>query len=235
MSKSNVSGMIILLLAVILVSCAGRKEVPPQKTAQEELTQKMQGFSFEGFSEGGKKKWEVAGASAKFLDNKVELKDVSGRTYDGERKVNINAKEGYYIQQEELVHLEKDVVVTTSDGATLSTDSLDWSGKNELVTTDKKVIVTKDNIEIEGKSMAGETQLNQVKLEKDIIVKVKPKTTITCSGPLEVDYKNNMAHFHKDVQLEDERGKVFADEAVVYFNTETKAITKVIATGNVRI
>jgi LPS export ABC transporter protein LptC len=230
--------VIILLLPVLLLaSCSGKKEVsaPKEEEHADDTAQKMEGFSMEGFTKGGGKKWEVAGASAEIKGDKIEMEDVAGNIYDKEGKVTITAKEGSYIQSEESVHLEKDVVVTTADGAKLNTESLDWSGKNEVVSTDKDVTVTKDNIEIEGNALTGEPQLNQVKLEKDVTVKVAPSSTVTCSGPLEVDYKNNVAYFHKDVILQDERGKVFADEAEVFFNPDTKAITRVIATGNVRI
>ena len=61
------------------------------------------------------------------------------------------------------------------------------------------------------------------------------KTTITCSGPLEVDYDRNVATFHDDVHVVDGRGEIFSDALTVYVDPKTKQIQKAIAQRNVRI
>lgn len=61
------------------------------------------------------------------------------------------------------------------------------------------------------------------------------KTIITCSGPLEVDYERNVAVFHDDVHVVDQRGEIFADQMTVYIDPKTKQIQKAIAQRHVRI
>lgn len=62
----------------------------------------------------------------------------------------------------------------------------------------------------------------------------KPKTTVTCKGKMDVDYKKNKAEFYDDVVVNDPQMKMTADKMTVYFASKTKAIHKIIATGNVK-
>ena len=64
---------------------------------------------------------------------------------------------------------------------------------------------------------------------------VSQKTTITCSGPLEVDYEKNVAVFHDEVHVVDSRGEIFADLLTVDIDPQTKQIKQAIAQRNVRI
>ena len=71
-------------------------------------------------------------------------------------------------------------------------------------------------------------------------------TIITCSGPLEVQYENNLAVFHDNVKVKDKRGEIFADKMDVYFSTQAQegkqvegmegmGIDKIMAFGDVEI
>jgi lipopolysaccharide export system protein LptA len=62
----------------------------------------------------------------------------------------------------------------------------------------------------------------------------KPQTTITCKGHLDMSYGKNVAVFNEDVVVNDPRMKMKADKMKVFFEPETRAIEKVIATGHVR-
>jgi len=62
----------------------------------------------------------------------------------------------------------------------------------------------------------------------------KPQTTITCKGHLDMSYGKNMAIFNDDVVVNDPRMKMKADKMKVFFESESRAIQKVIATGHVR-
>ena len=63
----------------------------------------------------------------------------------------------------------------------------------------------------------------------------KPSTTITCRGPLEVDYKNHVALFQNNVRVVDQRGEITSDQMEVFFDKDLETIQRIIATGNVRI
>ena len=141
------------------------------------------------------------------------------------------------------MHLEGNVKANTSDGAKLATDYLNWEAKEQRVTTDAVVDVEKENMQVTGSGAVALPNLKQVTFKENVTVNIKPKeadkekglTVITCTGPLEVEYEKNLAIFNKDVTVEDERGKLYADKMNVYLEPKTRTITKVIASGNVRI
>ena len=66
------------------------------------------------------------------------------------------------------------MVITTSSGAKLTTDSLDWDRKNHLVTTKDTVNIERDNMITTAQGAKGEPDLNKVTLEKDVTVNINP-------------------------------------------------------------
>ena len=58
---------------------------------------------------------------------------------------------------------------------------------------------------------------------------------ITCSGPLNVDYNNNIAILNNDVFVEDKYGDIRADKIKLLFNKDKKKIERIEAFGNVEI
>lgn len=60
-------------------------------------------------------------------------------------------------------------------------------------------------------------------------------TTVTCDGPLEMEYENGNAVFYNNVVVENKDGKLFCDKATVLFDKDAKKILKIVAEGNVKI
>ena len=60
-------------------------------------------------------------------------------------------------------------------------------------------------------------------------------TTITCDGPLVVDYEKNIAHFKDNVVAQDSRGKLTADTMDVYYNRVSRRVSKIVSVGDVVI
>jgi lipopolysaccharide assembly outer membrane protein LptD (OstA) len=153
------------------------------------------------------------------------------------------------------------VVITTSSGARLTTDSLDWDRKEQLVTTQDPVNIVKDDMTIDGQGIRANTGLKIVNLEKDVKVQIdnvavsgqpkKEKIEITCDGPLEVDYLKNLATFHNKVKVHTQDGLMESDSMEVYFSSDKASadqlkqpqseelngskIDKIIARGSVKI
>jgi hypothetical protein len=125
----------------------------------------------------------------------------------------------------------------------MTTDTLDWHRSANVVTTKDKVRIEKENMTAEGKGAEAKLNLNLAKMEKEVTVNINtdPKkpggniTTITCDGPLNVDYQNEMGIFRNNVVATDAQGKIYADMMRVYFDFKAKAIKKIICVGNVRI
>jgi len=233
-------------------------------TADEESDQQISGFSLVGYGERGKKSWDIAGKTADIFTDEVKLKDVDGNLYGQEENVNLTAKTGNFNKKDGKVHLEKDVVITTSQGAKLTTDSMDWDRNKQLVTTEDKVNIAKDNMHIVATGAHGEPNLKKLALNKDVTVDINPtqnstakpeepsfkeKVTITCDGPLEIDYDKNIATFNKNVRVDRVDSQIYSDLMHLYFSSgkDTRQahktpglmgnnkIDKIVALGHVRI
>lgn len=230
-----------------------------QTTADSE--QQINDFSLSGFGERGKKTWDITGKTADVYTDTVKLKDITGNLYGEKENVKLTAESGDFDKAESKVYLKHDVVVTTSSGAKLTTDSLDWDRKQGLVTTADKVNIEKDNIISTSKGATGQPGLNKVSLEKEVKVEILPgagknnkgaslseKITVTCDGPLSLDYEKNIATFNNNVKVEKSDWQIYSDTMDIYFNSDKAAgknagenpvlnskIDKIIAKGNVKI
>ncbi|MFH0838991.1 MAG: LPS export ABC transporter periplasmic protein LptC [Candidatus Omnitrophota bacterium] len=228
---------IVLISLSYLCGCSNNNTIDSKYQDDKLLSSedKIMSFNLAGFTETGKKKWEVEGESANILDNIVNLTNIIGKAYGQEIDVKLTADEGTFNRSTNDVHLQKNVVVVTTEGTRLTTDTLNWDAQNQIVKTDDTVKIEKENLEAIGKGGEAHPQLKQAQLKAEVMVNVKPNTVITCKGPLEVDYENNIAVFHNDVKVADIKGDIYADEITAYFDPKNKKIEKAIAIGNVRI
>ena len=127
------------------------------------------------------------------------------------------------------------MVITTSSGSKLTTDSLDWDRKNQLVTTKDTVNIERGNMVTTASGARGEPNLKKVSLEKDVTVNINPdnenkdkepgvkkKIVITCDGPLQIDYDKNIATFNKNVKVDTQDALIQSDMMDVYFGSTGK-------------
>ena len=254
----NLKNLVFILALLLLFS----NSVFAADATTQPSDQQISDFSLSGYGDKGKKSWDISGKSADIFTDVVKLKDVDGNLYDKTEKVNLTAKNGDFNKADGKVHLQDDVVITTSSGAKLTTDSMDWDRKNQVVTTKDKVNIDKDNITIVGTGAHGEQNLNTVALNKDVRVDINPsnpkdgskdlimkdKVVITCDGELVVDYEKNIASFYDNVKVERSDLTIYSDKMVLYFirgssgsevNKTDKAmassIDRIVASGNVKI
>lgn len=218
-----------------------------------ESDQQINNFSLAGYGEKGKKSWDLAGESADIFNELIKLNNITGNLYGKDEDVKLTADSGDFNKDKGLVHLERNVVITTSTGARLTTDALDWDRKNQTVATDEQVNIQKDNMTVVASGARGEPNLNKVALEKDVRLDInsvdKDKIIITCDGPLQIDYGKNIATFLNNVKVEKVDTVIYSDKMDVYFiasgkQVEEKSgtvdnmgskIDKIIARGNVRV
>jgi LPS export ABC transporter protein LptC len=230
-----------------------------------ESDQQIDDFSLSGYGERGRKNWDLSGKSADIFTEIVKLKSVTGNLYGEQEDIKLTADAGDFDKTDGKVHLERNVVITTTAGTRLTTDSLDWDRKNQLVTTKDKVNIQRENMITTGTGAIGRMGLKQVSLQKDVTVDIlgqakegglpnpKDKTVITCDGSLEIDYEKNIAIFNDNVRVKRPDSDIYSDKMDIYFiaagneekSKDTKEsgagafmgnkIDRIIARGNVKV
>lgn len=238
--------------------CRAQNSAPSQ-----EADQQISDFSLTGFGERGKKTWDLNGKSADIFNDIIKLKDIIGNMYGVSENIKLTANKGDFDKKEGKMHLEDNVIITTSSGAKLTTDSLDWDRKNNIVRTEAEVNIERQNMTTQAQGAIGHTDLKQVTLQKDVTVNITPaekdntpkgqgdksKIVITCDGPLDIDYEKNIATFNNNVKVDRQDSQIYSDRMDVYFSSDKKdkpkteadfgitasSIDKIVAIGNVKI
>jgi LPS export ABC transporter protein LptC len=219
---------VLVLVLILLMSPALYSE---EQKAQEESDQQIGDFSLSGYGERGRKNWDLAGKSADIFTEIVKLKSVIGNLYGKEENVKLTADRGDFNKVDGKVHLEQNVVITTSSGTRLTTNSLDWDRKAMFVSTKDPVNIQRENMVIDAVGAQGEPNLKKVALEKDVRLNINPvdknkpqaqgvvkeKIIITCDGPLEIDYEKNIATFNNNVKVDRTDSLMTSDKMYVYF------------------
>ena len=206
-------------------------------------SQQMEGFNLSGYADGGQKSWDLKGATADIQGQEINITDVDANSY-GEEDMNVTAKKGRIDKQNGDMKLQEDVVVTTESGTKMMTDTLNWQKEKDLITTDDKVTILRENMTAVGQGAIAQPGLNKAQLNEKVAVEYKPEAdddtmmggiTITCDGPMEVDYQGQTAVFHDNViALQGDR-KLMADRMDLFFDSEKKQIKQMVCTGNVLI
>ena len=213
---------ILLVFAFLFFVCTCLKAETVKEA--KESDQQIGDFSLSGFGDKGKKAWDLSGKSADIFNEVVKLKEVVGNHYAENDSIKLTADKGDFNKKSGVVHLEDNVIITTSNGAKLTTDSLDWDRKQQIVSTLERVNLQRLDMLLSGVGAKGQTGLKQVALEKDVRLDIDPldklsgkkeKILITCDGPLEVDYEKNIAIFYNNVKVEKSDLTIYSDKMEV--------------------
>jgi len=253
------------LLFSVIILIAWPLCIYAENNKTQDADQQINDFSLSGYGDQGKKTWDLKGKSADIFTDTVALKDIEGHMYGDKDNIKLTADAGDYNKAQSKVHLQDHVVVTTESGAKLTTDSLDWDRKNQLVTTKDQVDLTRENMVLVAQGAAGQPDLSKVTLEKEVTLEINPvekkdesgkvvssmqgKVVITCDGPLEINYQQNIATFKNNVKVDRIDSQIYSDAMDVYFlrsvsdepkETEqdqmlNSKIDKIVARGNVKI
>ena len=227
----------ILICAFVIFSfniSYAKDELPNSGSGQQ-----INGFSLSGYGERGKKSWDLSGKTADILNDVVKMDKVVGNMYGVQDNINLTSDKGEFNKAEGKVHLQDNVVITTTSGAKLTTDSLDWDRKNQFVSTKDLVNIKKDNMTVVATGATGQTSLKKVAFNKDVRLDIdqagkdklappdpKNKIVITCDGPLQIDYEKNVAVFENNVKVERPDSVIYSDRMEVYFLPGKKSEVK---------
>jgi len=252
--KKKTSLIAILCFVLSFTGCSEKIDESEISDAPE-LEQKIVSFNLTNYTEKGGKKWELKGETANIMSEVIYLTTISADTYD-EPSINLTSDDGTYNKKTRVVFLTNNVIVTTSDGLTLNTDSMEWDGATDVIFTPDIVKIKRSDVVATGLGAKAFPQMKKVRLEEDVVVQLmrdamggaalddleenldnekKHKATITCDGPLEIDYENNIAIFNNNVKVDDQRGQIYSNIMQAYLDPVSKSIFKVVAEGDVRV
>jgi LPS export ABC transporter protein LptC/lipopolysaccharide transport protein LptA len=241
--KNLLLSFLVLVLASTMVFA--EDDLVTEKTARDVPAQQLEGFNLSGYSDGGKKSWDIKGDKADIQGNEVAVTNVNANAY-GDQDLNLTAKKGKIDKATGDVNLEQDVVMTSDRGATLKTETLQWQRNKDLVQTDDQVNIEDGTMTVQGKGMEAHPSLKDAKLRSDVIANIlaegkdKKKDNqiqITSDGPMEIDQVSQTAVFTENVQaIEMLTGrKLKADRMEVTFDQDSRKIKKILCTGNVEV
>ena len=247
MKKILVASLAVLLAYVGFISfklylgATGSNARTTASNIQSEA-HKVYSFSFSKYATSGKKELEIEGDTANILSKIVSLNNVIAKAYADDNPVTVTADQGVFDKSTSTVHLANNVVATTQEGARLITNKLDIHPSEKSLDTEDKVSVKKDNIDVDGLGARGDSLLKKVQFRKNVTVVIQsddPDSTIptivTCDGPLDIHYEQNIAHFHNNVVATDHRGKLTADYMDVIYDKISRRGDTIVAKGNVAI
>ena len=116
----------------------------------------------------GVKIWELT--ADKFTigvaSNVAEMQNIVGHFYNQDgRTIELHANTGIYDGATKNVHLKGNVIVTTSEGAKLTSDNLEWSSVDEILTATDKVKISRDDVFMSGDKAESKDGFRHFKLQ----------------------------------------------------------------------
>ena len=230
---------VFTILAFLVGGCSSnvenKKAESSVKDLTENVTQQVESFTLSSVGDDGQSNWELEGESADIVEDKINLKNVNIKSRSKDASLTMKAKQGVIKKSEDKGIFKEDVVLAYDDGTTLSTDEIDWSFKKQTAKAAGPVFVKSGQMQTQADGALLKKEMNQIQLNKNILMKTGSGTTIKCSGPLVLDYKKNVAFFNKDVRIENPKGIMTSDKMVVFFDPQKKKVSRVQATGGVKL
>jgi len=241
MKKESILIRIILILAIILVTGCNQSPPVQESLTEDEQTeeysesdpeQALEEYSFKGFTKDGRP-FEVKGNSAEIFSEFIQMFQVRAQAFaeDGSVSVTATSEKGKMYMGSSNVRMEENVVITTPDGAELTTDYLDWAAQEETATTEAYVVVKKDNIVIEGDGAEGKTDLQEVEVKKNVKVTVYDQSLVSQQGEDEKKEPVQVGLQNKGIE---DSGKTDQEESEVK-NKEKKRPTVITCDGKLEI
>jgi len=229
-----------LIGALSVIGCSrapakSARQAEPSEAALPVAKEEAEAFALASYTDDGRKRWEVLGKTANLAAEMIDMTEITATTYGDETGVTLTAREGTFDRRARNVHLQRDVKAVTTEGTTLTTQSLDWDAERQVATTEEWTTVQRANLTVQGQGAVGTPSLKQVRFHKRVQVDVEPATKITCTGPLEVDYARHRARFWRQVHVQDQRGEIWADRMDVQMDPKTQQLSQVQCWGHVQI
>lgn len=167
-------------------------------------------------------------------DQELQKFSLSGFDEKGKRFWKLEG-DAAKIDQGQTVYLKNNVTLRLRDDTLVRTDRLEWAQGGGELRTDAPIFVDHHSTKIKGMGAYGLPNQSFIQINKTIEMIVNTTTTITCDGPMKIYYRDNKAIFYRNVKVVDGRGVLTAKRMDVYFDSQDKKVTQIIALGDVVI
>lgn len=241
------------VLLVVLLTGAGYAKSRPAGSGTR-VKQRIKPFDLP-HRENGRIAWRVKGAVAHVLENgdiMLEMPAVHIVATEDKPGHDITAKKGTIADKKDTMIFEGDVKVISTDGASLVTDRLTWKVKAQTARTDSHVAIKRGKMDLSGDGLDAQVKLDRFKIRSNVRLVVRPKDpddisavpkrgTTQSGKPITIVSKGSMT-FASGIAVFVGRPKVISGNATmicdrldVHMDTETEAIKKAVAEGNVTL
>ncbi|MCF7873709.1 MAG: LPS export ABC transporter periplasmic protein LptC [Candidatus Omnitrophica bacterium] len=202
--------------------------------------QEIKDFYLSNFKKDGSSDWEIEGKEAIVDGDYIDIETMNANYYTDGDTISVKSNKARLNKKNQNVQLDGNVVIENKEGWNLKTNHLDWQRKENYIKTDSSVTTKKDDFLVKANGLYADSQLKKADFKKDVKVTYTDKdkknaTTISCDGPLEIEYNQNRATFKNNVVVNHKQGKLFSDLAILFFDTKEKTITKIVSKGHVKI
>jgi len=228
------------------ISALAGEVVTTNSTVGSDIAQQIEGFNLVGYTDAGKKDWDIKGDKADIVGNQVAITNVNANSYKGQ-EMNIKSKKGTVDKVTGEVQLNQDVVITDEKGGQMKTDSLNWQRQADLVQTEDRVKIEDKDMKVEGTGLVAHPSTKVAQLKSDVSADIVTDTVtqngkenriqITSDGPMDLEQAKQLATFRDNVvAIELSTGrKLKSDLMEVSFDQHTKHVTEIVCTGNVEL
>ena len=90
--RSGCLSLCILLFSIV-PGFADDAAVAPVAAPDTNMTQQIEGFNLQGYTDGGSKSWDIKGEKADIVGNHVSVTNVDANSY-GDQNMNLTARTG---------------------------------------------------------------------------------------------------------------------------------------------
>jgi len=242
-ARSEATKQSLFLFLLIFALCPNVCRAD-ESTGSSPLSQQLQGFNLNGYSNTGEKAWDVNGTKADISDTNIQITNVDANFY-GNQQANLTADHGTINKTNGNVNLKDNVVITSKDrGTQMTTDTLDWNRNKDLVSTKDPVKIVDEQGVVTGLGMLAHPNLKKAQINKQVkaVIHTQPEgepdsqvITITSDGPMQMNQATMYAVFNIHViAVEASTGReLHCDKMEIWFDQATKHIKKAICTGHV--
>lgn len=158
------------LLVLVIVHYQTQDSYKVTFTQDEKVGVKIDRIHYSGTKEG-RLEWELEAASAeRSKDEDLTVLEAVKLTFyakNGDSYV-LTAREGAFREAAGKIDVKGDVVIESSEGYTIKTETLNYALKEKVVTTEDSVVVNSDRIDLAGKGLVAEVETGRLALSRDV-------------------------------------------------------------------